>query len=389
MKFLKFFFIGLLSVILLLVIGLFITDNDHIFKAVSTVYGTGHKTSFISDYSYFDNNTIKAGDHQPWATHKNYNTATPTDTLEYWNKRIGTVAYLVIKNDSIWFEKYYDNYSKDSKSNSFSMAKSVTSALLGKAIMDGYIKSLDQPVSDFIPEFKEGLAAKVTVGDLSSMASGSNWDENYYSPFSITPKAYYGDDIEDVMLNRKIVKEPGKAFEYSSGDTQFLAMVLRRATGKSLAEYLSESLWKPMGAEHDAPWLVDSKKNGVEKAYCCIASNARDFARFGKLYKDFGKWNGKQLLDSTFVAKSITPRFKNHPEYGYGWWLKKRNGKQFFMMRGHLGQYVIVQPEDNLIIVRLGHQKTPDEYEDKIFTNDIDIYIDEAYKMLAKHDTEA
>lgn len=382
MKVLKILLISLLSIIVITIAGLYGTGNSHIFKAVKTVYGTGHKTSFISDHSYFDNTVIKAGEHQPWAKHKNYNKAIPTDTLKHWNKRIGTVAYLIIKNDSIWFEKYYDNYNENSKSNSFSMAKSVVSALLGKAIMDGKIKGINQPVSDFIPEFKNGLAAKVTIGDLSSMASGSNWDENYYSPFSITPKAYYGSDVESVILSREIINEPGKKFVYSSGDTQFLAMVLKRATKKSLSQYLSESFWIPMGAKHDALWQVDSEEKGVEKAYCCIASNARDFARFGKLYKDYGKWNGKQLLDSSFVAKSITPRFKNSPQYGYGWWLKTQNGKQFFMMRGHLGQYVIVNPKDNIIIVRLGHKKTPDENEGKLFTDDISIYINEAYNML-------
>ena len=117
------------------------------------------------------------------------------------------------------------------------------------------------------------------------------------------------------------------------------------------------------------------------KAYCCIASNAKDFARLGKLYKDHGKWNGKQVLDSAFIAKSITPRFKESPEYGYGWWLKNAGDKSFFMMRGHLGQYVIVEPEDNVIIVRLGHSKGPGDAV-ATFTPDISIYIEEAYKML-------
>ena len=125
------------------------------------------------------------------------------------------------------------------------------------------------------------------------------------------------------------------------------------------------------------------RKGGLEKAYCCIASNARDFARFGKLYKDFGKWNGKQLLDSTFVAKSITPRFKESTQYGYGWWLlQDYKGKDFFMMRGHLGQFVIVEPNDNVIIVRLGHKNAKGPDPTIQFSKDIYGYIDEAYKMM-------
>ena len=123
------------------------------------------------------------------------------------------------------------------------------------------------------------------------------------------------------------------------------------------------------------------KKHDLVKAYCCIASNAKDFARFGKLYKDHGTWKGQQILDSTFIAKSIKPRFHESPQYGYGFWLHQQNGKNFFMMRGHLGQYVIVEPNDNVIIVRLGHQKSKDAGIG-VFTKDITTYIDEAYKML-------
>ena len=194
------------------------------------------------------------------------------------------------------------------------MAKSYVSGLLGKAISDGYIKSLDQPVGAFFPEFSEGLASQMTVGDLSSMASGTNWDEKYYSPLSITTRAYFDDDLEQVILGLKVVNEPGKSYKYASGDTQLLAMVIEKATGKKLYDYLTESFWIPLGSENQTLWQVDSEDHDLVKAYCCIASNAKDFARFGKLYKDHGKWNGKQLLDSTFIAKSLTPRFKESPQ---------------------------------------------------------------------------
>jgi len=194
-------------------------------------------------------------------------------------------------------------------------------------------------------------------------------------------QAYFDDDLEKVMLGLNVVDQPGKRFKYSSGDTQMLAMVIEKATGKKIYDYLTESFWKPLGSENPALWQVDSDGHDLVKAYCCIASNAKDFARFGKLYKNYGKWRGQQLLDSTFVAQSISPRFPGSPQYGYGWWLKEHIGKDFFMMRGHLGQYVIVQPEDNVIIVRLGHQKSPDA-DIGSFTNDISLYIEEAYKMM-------
>ncbi|RYH76143.1 class C beta-lactamase-related serine hydrolase [Flavobacteriaceae bacterium 144Ye] len=381
MKFLKKLLKWVAILFGLLIITLYVTDTDYLLKAVRTIYMKGHTTAYLEDYKHFDNESLDIGTPQPWPNHKDYNSVKETETLKNVNAQNGTIAYVIIKNDSIWFENYYDGFDEDSKSNSFSMAKSYVSALLGKAIMDGYIKNLDQPVCDFIPEFCEGDAAKMTVGDLSSMASGTNWDERYYSPFSITTRAYFDDDLTKVMTGLKVVREPGTSYKYASGDTQMLAIAIERASGKKLYDYLTESFWEPLGSENQALWQVDSEDHDLVKAYCCIASNAKDFARMGKLYKDHGKWNGKQLLDSAFIAKSITPRFTESPEYGYGWWLKTVGDKHFFMMRGHLGQYVIVEPNDNVIIVRLGHSKGPGDAVAS-FTPDISAYIDEAYKML-------
>jgi len=383
MKFIKKFLKWIVILFGLLIIVLYITDTDYLIKAVRTTYLTGHSTAYLEDYTKFDNEPVENGVPQPWPIHKDYNTVKETEALNQINETNGTIAYVIIKNDSIWYENYYDGFGENSKSNSFSMAKSYVSGLMGMAIQQGYIKSLDQPVSDFLPTFDEGLAAKMTVGDLSSMSSGTNWDEAYYSPLSITTRAYFDDDLSKVILGLKVVDEPGKTYKYASGDTQMLAMVIEKATGKKLYKYLEESFWKPLGCENATLWQVDSKEGDLVKAYCCIASNAKDFARYGKLFKDHGKWNGKQILDSAFVAKSVTPRFKESPEYGYGWWLKQQNGKNFFMMRGHLGQYVIVEPKDNIIIVRLGHSKGTD-VEIASFTKDIAKYIDEAYNMLGK-----
>ncbi|GAA4235603.1 serine hydrolase [Postechiella marina] len=383
MKFLKKLFKFLIILFAITIALLYITDTDYLIKAVRTIYLKGHTTAFLEDYKNFENGIVENGTPQPWPNHKDYNLAEETENLKKINKTNGTIAYVIIKNDSIWFENYYDGFNANSQSNSFSMAKSYVSGLMGKAIQEGYIKSLDQPVSDFIPEFSKGLAAKMTVGHLSSMASGTTWDEKYYSPLSIVTRAYFDDDLEKVMLGLTMEKEPGKSFKYSSGDTQMLAMVIEKATGKKLYDYLTESFWKPLQSENPTLWQVDSETHDLVKAYCCIASNAKDFARFGKLYKDHGKWNGKQILDSTFIAKSLKPVYTDGQMYGYGWWLKTIGTKNFFMMRGHLGQYVIVEPTDNVIIVRLGHSKGNNNKVGQ-FTTDINTYIEEAYKMLNK-----
>lgn len=382
MKFLKKFLLWLVGLLLLIVALMYIFNVDYLLKAVRTIYLNGHKTAFLDDYKYFDNRTIEKGIAQPWTIAKDYNKVKPTAELEKMHEQIGTVAFLIIKNDSIWSESYYDGYDKDSKSNSFSMAKSIVSASLGKAIMEGKIKSLDQKVSEFFPEFKEGKSTTLTVGDLSSMSSGLNWDESYYSPFSITTRAYFDDDLKGVILGLKGIDTPGKKYKYLSGDTQLLAMCIEKAVGKSLADYVSEKFWKPMGAENEALWQTD-KEDGIVKAYCCIASNARDFARFGKLYKQNGKWNGQQILDSTFVATSTRPRFTDSADYGYGWWLSDYNHKEIYYMRGHLGQYVIVIPEDDLIIVRLGHQNAKST-NGTVHSDDFYVFLDETYKMLGK-----
>ncbi len=378
MKILKRVLVSLALFVGLVVILAYIFDVTYLFKAVRTIYLKGHKTAYLEDYKVFDNDTVKAGKKTiAWPLHPQYNEVPPTDKLLKTHQDYGTVAYLIIKNDSIFHEQYYDGFSKYSKSNSFSMAKTFISALLGKAIMDGYIESIHQPLSDFFPKYKP---AKTTVGDLASMASGLDWDEAYYSPFSITTKSYFYDELDKMMLELDIIDEPGNTFNYLSGSTQLLAMVIEKASGKKIADYFSESFWKPLGAEHEALWQFDSKENGMVKAYCCFASNARDFARFGKLYKDYGSFYGQRILDSSYVATSIQRRFENSP-YGYGVWIKEYKGKHQYALRGHLGQFVIIIPEDQLIIVRLGHLKGPlsddNEYPENYWT-----YIDEAYVML-------
>lgn len=378
MKYIKKTLKWILGSIAILIALAYVTDHEYILKAVRVVYFTGHTTAYIDDAIHFENDTVAASSKpQPWPIHKKFNTPKETQKLWQTNEALGTVAFLIIKNDSLLFEQYAPNYGPSSQTNSFSMAKSVTTMLLGKAIQEGYIRSLEQPVGDFYPSFDNH---QLTVGDLSSMASGLNWEESYTSPFSVTARSYYDDNLAETILGLEVTETPGQAYKYLSGNTQLLGMVIEKATGKKIAQYLQESFFEPMGFEQAALWQVDDAKNRLAKTYCCIGSNARDFARFGKLFKNFGNFNGTQLLDSTFIAKAIQPRFTESPEYGYGFWLSKHLEKEVFIMRGILGQYVITIPEDNLIIVRFGHQRG--KKYGKVFTDDFYIYLEEAYTML-------
>ena len=368
-----------LIVLGVLVLLIYIFNIDYIFKGVRTIYFTGHNTAFISDYEYFDNKEIRSANPQPWALHKQYNTIQESDELKELNDERKTKSFLVIKNDSILFEKYYDGHKQTDISNSFSVAKSIVTSMMGKAIMEGKIKSLNQPVSDFFEQYNDGIASELTVGDLASMSSGMKWSEKYYSVINITSESYFTHDLRSVILRQEIENKPGQAFRYSSGDTQLLAMVIEKATGTSLSDYLSQKFWSPMGAETLALWQIDSKESGMEKAYCCIAATARDFARFGKLYIDKGKWGDTEILDSSFVELSLKPVFDDSPFYGYGWWLYEYEGKKVFTMNGHQGQFIISFPDENIIIVRQGDFNNEGRVSEG--SGDLYQYISEGYKL--------
>lgn len=371
----------ILGIVLLLVAGLYITGYSYVFKGIRVVYMTGHETAFIDDYPYFDNRRIENGIPQPLPRHQDYNNAELPQKLKEAHKTYATIGFLIFKDGKLWHEDYAEAYGSESHTNSFSMAKSITTLLLGKAIEEGFIKSLDQKVIDFYPELQGEYADQITVGDLASMASGLNWDENYYSPFSITAQAYYDKNLRDLMLSLTIDEQPGQEFNYLSGNTQLLGMLIEKATDQHLSNYLSEKFWKPMGMENHAYWQLDSESSGMEKTYCCISSNARDFARMGLLVLNKGKWNGKQLLNESFIEKCIQPRFEKDPQYGYGFWLEEIGGRPFFVMQGILGQYVIGDPENNILIVRLGHERESKSGK-AVFPSDFYEYLNGAYQMM-------
>ncbi|MFO7745233.1 MAG: serine hydrolase [Psychroflexus sp.] len=371
----------IISIIILIVIGLYLSGYGYVFKGIRVVYMTGHDTAFIDDYLYFDNRSIENGSPEPLPKHQNYNSAEVPQKLKDAHETYGTIGFLIFKDGKLWHEDYADGYGPKSNTNSFSMAKSITTLLLGKTIEEGFIESLDQKVIDFFPELKGEYAEQMTVGDLASMASGLNWNEDYYSPFSITAQAYYDENLRDLILNLAVKEQPGQEFDYLSGNTQLLGMVIEKATGQELSNYLSEKFWKPMGMENNAYWQVDSEENGMEKTYCCISSNARDFARMGLLVLNKGKWDGKQLLNENYIEKCINPRFEEDPQYGYGFWLEEIGGRPFFVMQGILGQYVIGDPQKNILIVRLGHERESKSSE-QVFPSDFYEYLNGAYQMM-------
>jgi len=215
----------------------------------------------------------------------------------------------------------------------------------------------------------------LTIKDLLTMSSGMDFVESYKSPFAYPAEAYYGNHLVENTLKYKVVSQPGKEFIYLSGNSALLGYILTIATKEKLSDYASEKLWKQLGAEHQAFWSID-RAGGMEKAYCCFNSNARDFARIGQLYLDSGKWRGKQLVSQSYVLASMKPALSEH--YGYNWWLLTCDGHKVAYCRGILGQYIFVIPDEDMVVVRLGKKRGP--VNDNV-PEDAIVYLQAAFEM--------
>ncbi len=379
-KFIVRFLQGIILLILLACLGLWLSGNDYLFKGIWATYLHGEKSATINDARFFETRRIPAGEGQAWPLSKEYNQIPLSDSLKHYLEKSRSIAFLAIQSDSIISEHYWGFGSTSSHSNSFSMAKSISTMLAQIAVQKGAFASWDDPVTKYLPELSGPYADKLLLKHLANMTAGLDWNEHYTNPFDITARAYYGDDIEETILEHvKVSREPGTHYEYQSGATQALGLCLMQATGKSLAELASEWLWKPLGAEQPAFWHLDSE-DGKELAYCCFNSNARDFARFGKLLLHHGQWKGQSLLDSSFVREATSPKLVDF--YGRSFWLDhKSQPEKVFYMRGILGQYVIVVPERDLVIVRLGHER----YENiDHHPKDFYVYLRESLKLFGR-----
>jgi CubicO group peptidase (beta-lactamase class C family) len=339
--------------IALLIGAAYATGNQFLIKGLWAAYLHGNTSATIGDARFFDTRPVKAGTPAPWKVSDAFAEWQITHELRRSLEETGTVAFLMVQGGEVIFEEYWDGYGAASHSNSFSMAKSITTMLTQCAIQDGIIPGWDTKVKDYLPGLKGEFADELTLRHLSTMTAGLDFNEHYTNPFDITAKLYYGPDAEQLMLDKvPVIRKPG-TYEYQSGATQLLGLAVMRATRRPLAEYASEKLWKPLGAEHDAQWHLDG--NGQELAFCCFNTNARDFARFGQMMLQHGRFNGKQILDSSFVALATQPFAV--PYYGHGYWLYEDEGTEVFYQRGILGQYVITIPEFDLVVVRLGHKR--------------------------------
>lgn len=279
------------------------------------------------------------------------------ESFESYIKSKETVAFLIIRRDTILYEKYFDDYMQASVIPSFSMAKSFTSMLIGCAIDDGLIKSVEEPVTNYVPELKKQGFDKVTIKNLLQMTSGIDFKENYVNPFGDVAKLYYGTNLRKQVGGFELKSQPGKKFNYNSGDSQLLGLVLERALkNRNITHYMQEKIWSPLGMEYNGSWSLDREKNGMEKTFCCLNASAVDFAKIGRLYLNKGNWNGQQIISEQWVKESTKIDTSNGSldYYQYNWYVSKESYEAF----GILGQMLYVNPAKELIIVRLGKDRT-------------------------------
>ena len=288
-----------------------------------------------------------------------------------------TQAFIVIQNETILYERYFNGTERDSIVTSFSMAKSFASALMGIALAEGYIESVDDPVTKYLPELaaRDPRFSNITLRHLLMMSSGLQFTSEDYpifvdDIFSDSSLAYYYPDLRELAMNKtQVIEPPGRHFPYNNYNLQLIGMVLERATGQNV---------------FDGSWSLDSRESGFELMQAGINSRAVDFAKFGRLYLNNGSWNGKQVIPEDWAAKSTQEDrsidranyylydpnyeyyriFKNNGYHGYYWWGQlKDDGKYDFYASGYLTQRIYISPQADLIIVRNGERNLPKNWE--------------------------
>jgi CubicO group peptidase (beta-lactamase class C family) len=288
-----------------------------------------------------------------------------------------TKAFIVIQDDAVLYEKYLNGAGRDSMMTSFSVAKSFTSALIGAAIDEGYINSVDDPITDYLPELleRDPRFSAIKIRHLLRMASGLEYQEDRLGLFNgddpIT--TYYTDQRKAALEFTNIKDPPGEYFLYNKYHPQLLGLILERATGVPVTQYMQTRLWDQIGMEYDGSWSTDSLESGFEKMETGVNARAIDFAKFGRLYLENGKWDGVQVISPEWVGESTSPDPSTENDsyyrdefgqtilndlqgyYKYMWYGYFRpGGEPDFAAEGDHGQYIYVSPQKNLIIIRNG-----------------------------------
>lgn len=268
-----------------------------------------------------------------------------------------TLSFAIIRNDTVLYEFYDKGIEPTTNVTSFSIAKSYVAMLVGIAIQEGKIKSVDESISDFLPELNDiPDINRITIKNLLQHTSGIKFSKTMYNPWSDNAEFYYTDNLRKRALDIDIQEPPGLHFDYQSENTMLLALILEKATGMSVSQYLEEKIWSQIGTEAPATWNTDrSDSLAIEKAFCCLNARTMDFAKFGRLLLHQGNWNGKQIIPASFIKDATTPSANDGGKmtYGYNMAIGPEKYGSFFPI-GLYGQIIYVYPKQNIIIVRFG-----------------------------------
>ena len=276
-------------------------------------------------------------------------------------EKTNTTAFVVLHGNQLLYERYFNGASRESMQTSFSAAKSFTSTLVGIALEDGFIHSLDDPITDYLPELsdRDPRFEKITIRHLLTMMSGLRWDRSASNPFSDDFLTYYSPDLRATAMEAQIVEAPGQRFLYNDYNPALLGMILERATGLSISEYMETRLWQPMGAEGDGSWSLDSERSGFEKMFVGVNGRAIDFAKLGWLFLNNGKNDNKQVVPQAWVEIStniddaiFANRGKYSNYYQNYWWLD--DGNDAYYAEGDKCQFIYIYPKADLVLARFG-----------------------------------
>lgn len=303
----------------------------------------------------------------------------PMTLVESIEKTKGSQGVLIIQNDTIVFERYWGSLTADRLATVFSVSKSVTSLLCGIAVDEGYIKSIDDPVTDYIPELKKKDPhwQRLTVRHLLDMRSGLDFDDTYYMHLKDLDRVIaiarlnYSHNVMKQVKHLKFRCEPGTEHFYESMTSQILGIVIERATGQPFAEYLSDKVWKPLQMEQSAVVNIDSRKHRVAQSFGGISMTARDLAKIGRLYMNGGVWEGQRIVSEDWVRQS-TAYDTSNDGYHFNWYNTSYYGADKpehpgFYALGIKMQVLYVNPDLNLIMVRVGMNNSGKVFHPELF----------------------
>lgn len=380
------------KIIFLVALILFSLNSCYVAKAIK------HRKYKLKDLNHFEYVTF-ASKNKPFEFAKGAIMLQDKQELDSMLTGSNTYSFMVIRNDSILYSFQNLGINDTSMLPSFSVAKSFVSTLIQIAFQEGRIKSLQEPITNYIPELalQDIRFQNITIQHVLDMRSGIKSNENYANPFSDVLKLGFGKNVRKKMLRTKIASTPGKQFEYKSANTQLLAMILEKAVGEKIYDYFYKKLYTPLGMKYSGTWMIDDKKNKDAKAFCCMNLAIEDYAKFGKMYLNKGSFNGLQILDSHLIIKNLnTDTFTKYAGYKNQWWANsitayykdssemnrdiiKNNWKVKYILLpnkkyprwgvsyyddsyeavGILNQYISIIPAKNTLIMHFGNEQLP------------------------------